>query len=64
MTIRRGEIWIAALDPTQGNWFLGSAWEPISLLLCLAIIGGRASGSAFTGRACERVIVVMKNESK
>jgi hypothetical protein len=38
MTIRRGEIWIAALDPTQSNWFLG--------------------------RACERVIVVIKNESK
>jgi hypothetical protein len=33
MTIRRGEIWIAGLDPTQGNWFIGRAWEQVIVVI-------------------------------
>ncbi|MEG4960483.1 MULTISPECIES: hypothetical protein [unclassified Microcoleus] len=41
------------------DWFLGSAWEPISRGSASRgewEIGGRACGSALPGRAWERVI--------
>ena len=41
------------------DWFLGSAWEPISRGSASrgeGEIGGRASGSALPGRAWEQVI--------